>query len=197
MNIKNIFFILEEINEQILKNILKFKNISIIYNQEKVNNFDLNKIKLISKKNNIPLYLRNDVKLAIKHDLDGVYISSNNKKIIYPTNKKISFKIIGHVHNQREFFFKKKQVCDIIVVSPIFYNDKYSKNQILDILKFNLLTKDWSNSICALGGINLSNITKIKLTKSKYIGVKKFIENLKWKNPASFYTNGVFFNLLK
>ena len=179
MNIKNIFFILEEINEQILKNILKFKNISIIYNQEKVNNFDLNKIKLISKKNNIPLYLRNDVKLAIKHDLDGVYISSNNKKIIYPTNKKISFKIIGHVHNQREFFFKKKQVCDIIVVSPIFYNDKYSKNQILDILKFNLLTKDWSNSICALGGINLSNITKIKLTKSKYIGVKKFIENLK------------------
>jgi thiamine monophosphate synthase len=179
MNIKKIFFILEEINDQILKNILKFKNISIIYNQEKVNNFDLNKIKLISKKNNIPLYLRNDVKLAIKHDLDGVYISSNNKKIIYPTNKKISFKIIGHAHNQREFFFKKKQFCDIIIVSPIFYNDKYSKNQILDILKFNLLTKDWSNSICALGGINLSNITKIKLTKSKYIGVKKFIENLK------------------
>jgi hypothetical protein len=94
-------------------------------------------------------------------------------------NKKISFKIIGHAHNQREFFFKKKQVCDIIIVSPIFYNDKYSRNQILDILKFNLLTKDWSNSICALGGINLSNITKIKLTKSKYIGVKKFIENLK------------------
>jgi hypothetical protein len=31
------------------------------------------------------------------------------------------------------------------------------------------LTKDWSNSICALGGINLSNITKIKLTKSKYL----------------------------
>jgi hypothetical protein len=24
------------------------------------------------------------------------------------------------------------------------------------------------------------------------MGVKKFIENLKWKNPASFYTNGVF-----
>jgi thiamine monophosphate synthase len=108
-----------------------------------------------------------------------VYISSNNKKIIYPTNKKISFKIIGHAHNQREFFFKKKQFCDIIIVSPIFYNNKYSKNQILDILKFNLLTKDWSNSICALGGINLSNIKKIKLTKSKYIGVKKFIENLK------------------
>ena len=179
MNIKNIFFFLERINPQILKNILKFKNISVIYNQEKINNFDLIKIKLILKKNNIPLYIRNDVKLAIQFNLNGVYLSSDNKKIIYQTNKKANFKVIGHVHNQREFFFKKRQLCDILVVSPLFYNDKYSKNQILNILKFNLLTKDWSNLICALGGINLSNIKKIELTKSNYIGVKRFIETVK------------------
>jgi thiamine monophosphate synthase len=179
MSIKNIFFFLEKIDPQILKNILKFKNISVIYNQEKINNVDLNKIRLILKKNNIPLYIKNNVKLAIQFNLDGVYLSSNNKKIIYQTNKKINFKVIGHSHNQREFFFKKKQLCDILVVSPLFYNDKYSKNQILNILKFNLLTKDWSNSICALGGINLSNMKKVKLTKSSYVGVKRFIETLK------------------
>ena len=179
MNIKNIFFFLEKIDPQILKNILKFKNISVIYNQEKINNVDLNKIKLILKKNNIPLYIRNNIKLAIQFNLNGVYLSSDNKKIIYQTNKRINFKVIGHSHNQKEFFFKRKQLCDILVVSPLFYNDKYSKNQILNILKFNLLTKDWSISICALGGINLSNMKKVKLTKSNYVGVKRFIETLK------------------
>jgi thiamine monophosphate synthase len=179
MSIKNIFFFLEKIDPQILKNILKFKNISVIYNQEKINNVDLNKIKLILKKNNIPLYIKNNVKLAIQFNLDGVYLSSNNKKIIYQTNKKINFKVIGHCHNQKEFFFKRKQLCDILIVSPLFYNDKYSKNQILNILKFNLLTKDWPNPICALGGINLSNMKKVKLTKSNYVGVKRFIETLK------------------
>jgi thiamine monophosphate synthase len=179
MSIKNIFFFLEKIDPQILKNILKFKNISVIYNQEKINNIDLNKIKLILKKNNIPLYIKNNVKLAIQFNLDGVYLSSDNKKIIYQTNKKINFKVIGHCHNQKEFFFKRKQLCDILIVSPLFYNDKYSKNQILNILKFNLLTKDWPNPICALGGINLSNMKKVKLTKSNYVGVKRFIETLK------------------
>jgi thiamine monophosphate synthase len=179
MSIKNIFFFLEKIDPQILKNILKFKNISVIYNQEKINNVDLNKIKLILKKNNIPLYIKNNVKLAIQFNLDGVYLSSDNKKIIYQTNKKINFKVIGHCHNQKEFFFKRKQLCDILIVSPLFYNDKYSKNQILNILKFNLLTKDWPNPICALGGINLSNMKKVKLTKSNYVGVKRFIETLK------------------
>ena len=179
MSIKKIFFFLEKIDPQILKNILKFKNISVIYNQEKINNIDLNKIKLILKKNNIPLYIRNNIKLAIQFNLDGVYLSSDNRKIIYQTYKKKNFKVIGHAHNQREFFFKKKQLCDIFVVSPLFCNDKYSKNQILNISKYNLLTKDWSNSICALGGINLSNMKKIKLTKSNYVGVKRFIETLK------------------
>jgi thiamine monophosphate synthase len=101
------------------------------------------------------------------------------KKLFIRQIKKKNFKIIGHSHNQKEFFFKKKQLCDILVVSPLFYNDKYSKNQILNILKFNLLTKNWSNSICALGGINLSNMKKVKLTKSNYVGVKRFIETLK------------------
>jgi len=110
MSIKNIFFFLEKIDPQILKNILKFKNISVIYNQEKINNVDLNKIKLILKKNNIPLYIRNNIKLAIQFNLNGVYLSSDNKKIIYQTNKRINFKVIGHAHNQREFFFKKKQL---------------------------------------------------------------------------------------
>jgi len=33
--------------------------------------------------------------------------------------------------------------------------------------------------ICALGGINLSNMKMIKLTKSNFVGVKRFIETLK------------------
>ncbi len=52
------------------------------------------------------------------------------------------------------------------MLSPIFFNRKYSINKILRIIKFNLITLNWNCNICALGGIKLDNLKMIKLTKS-------------------------------
>jgi 2-keto-3-deoxy-6-phosphogluconate aldolase len=61
------------------------------------------------------------------------------------------------------------------MLSPIFYNNKYSINKILNPIKFNLISLNWKTEICALGGISNNNIKKIKNTKAKSIGIKSWI----------------------
>jgi 2-keto-3-deoxy-6-phosphogluconate aldolase len=61
------------------------------------------------------------------------------------------------------------------MLSPIFYNNKYSQNQILNPIKFNLISLNWKTNLCALGGINKTNIRKINLTKAMSIGVKSWM----------------------
>ena len=52
----------------------------------------------------------------------------------------------------------------------------YSKNKILEISKFNLMSLNWSSRLIALGGVKMSNFKKIKMTKSVAVGIKSFIE---------------------
>ena len=61
------------------------------------------------------------------------------------------------------------------MLSPIFYNNKYSQNQILNPIKFNLISLNWKTEVCALGGISDENTNKIKSTKVKSIGIKSWI----------------------
>ena len=89
--------------------------------------------------------------------------------------------VIGSAHNQFEYYLKQRQNCTTIMLSPIFYNDKYSNHKILNQIKFNLITLNWKTKICALGGISYKNIMLINLTKSTSIGVKSFITK---KKPA-------------
>jgi thiamine-phosphate pyrophosphorylase len=97
---------------------------------------------------------------------------------------KKNFKIIGSAHNQSEYFLKIKQGCELIILSPLFFNKKYSENRILNVLKFNLISRMWNKNLCALGGINETNIKKIKLTIANSIAFKSFIEKPKIKKPA-------------
>jgi hypothetical protein len=65
------------------------------------------------------------------------------------------------------------------MLSPLFYNKKYSKNKILRPIKFNLITNGWKSKICALGGINQKNIKEIKLlSKKTSISFKSLINEL-------------------
>ena len=57
---------------------------------------------------------------------------------------------------------KKEQGCSEIFVSPIFKKQKYKYN--LGIKKFNLMTNYLDVKIIALGGINSSNYSRLKLT---------------------------------
>jgi thiamine monophosphate synthase len=70
------------------------------------------------------------------------------------------------------------------MLSPLFYNTKYSKNKILDILKFNNFALNWKTPICALGGINFKTLKKVKLLRTTNLSYKKLIFEAKIKKPA-------------
>ena len=118
------------------------------------------KIKKHCRKRNIKFYLSNNVKLAIKLDLDGAYIPSFNKNtnhLAYSYKK--NFTIIGSAHNLKEIRIKERQGVKKIFISSLF---KKNKN-FLEINKFKLLSKMTRLDVVALGGISKKNLKKLSL----------------------------------
>jgi thiamine-phosphate pyrophosphorylase len=129
------------------------------YNQEIDEKLILN-IKNYCKKKGNKFLLSNNVKLAIKLNLDGVYIPSFNKDkrhLSYSFKKK--FIILGSAHNLYELKTKELQNVEIIFLSSIF---KKNKN-FLGIYRFKLLSLLKKNPVIALGGISNNNIKKLNL----------------------------------
>ena len=185
------YVFLEELNDIFKKNIRKFKNINIIININNINKSNLNKALSIikfSKAYKIPFYIINNYQMCIKYNAKGVFLSSNNKQLKRPLQLKKDFKTIGSVHNQLEYYKKKEQLCKKIIVSPLFYNSKYSINKILGINKFNLLTNGWKEKICALGGISASNIKRLRMTKVESFAGISFFQK---KSPLLFISKGL------
>jgi thiamine-phosphate pyrophosphorylase len=140
---------------------LKNKNKEIILN-----------IKKHCKKKKIKFYLANNVKLAIKFNLDGAYIPSFNrdtKHLAYSYKKK--FDIIGSAHNLKEIRIKEKQKVKKIVISSLF---KKNKN-FLGINKYKILSNLTQKNVVALGGISKNNIKKLRLLKNlNFAGISFF-----------------------
>jgi thiamine monophosphate synthase len=179
------YVFLEEINDLIKENLLKFRNINIIIDINGMDKKSLENQNLIikfSKRNKIPFFFKNNYQKCTKYKADGIFIDSVNKNNIKPILLKKAFEIIGSAHNQLEYKKKLQQKCEILMFSPLFYNEKYSKNKILNTYKFNLISLNWKIDLCALGGINIKTIKKIKLTKVKTISFKKLIFDPKIKN---------------
>jgi thiamine monophosphate synthase len=190
---ENFYFFTSHINEQISKNVLKFKNIAIVYNETSVNdlkNFLI--IKKFCKYNNLKLYILDNLRIAYQFNLDGIVLSHTNRRLIF-LNKitcKKEFKIIGKVHNQREYYFKKRQNCKSIILSPIFSNKKYTNNRLLGVVKFNLISNHWCENTFAMGGINSSNFKRIKETKALGICFNSFMISPEIKKPALYFRRG-------
>jgi thiamine monophosphate synthase len=175
---KKLFVFLDDINELIKINILKQHNISIIYDKQQFDNNNFEVIKKFCKDNKVELYILDNFKLAIKHKLNGVVISHNNRKTIYCGNflsRYKKFDIIGKVHNPLDYYFKQRQGCKTVIFSTIFLNEKYSLNSVRGVLKFNLISINWRVGVCPLGGINFKNYKKILLTKNKSFAIKSLI----------------------
>ena len=171
----DIYYFIEKFNLKELSNINR--TISVIYRNYKSNKYldDLLKTKAFCKKRGFKIYLSNNIKLAIKLKLDGVYLPSFNKKLKYcnaPVKK--NFKIIGSAHNINEIKIKEKQNCESVFLSPLFKTSK-SKN-FLGVVRFNLISKDTNKSFICLGGITYKNLNRIKLTKSKGIASVSWIK---------------------
>lgn len=191
---ENFYFFTNRLTNENKKNIIKFKNLSVIYiNNELTENYEefIDILKFCRNKK-IKIYYKDDVRKAIKYNLNGVYLSGSNKKflfIINNLNKKLNFKIIGGAHNQNEYFFKKKQMCEDVFFSPLFKNEKYNQSQILNICKFNLMSREWRCNLFALGGVNSSNLKKVSMTKSQGAGFISFMSDFKIKKPVYFFKN--------
>ena len=119
------------------------------------------RIKDYCKKKGLKFLLSNNIKLAIKLNLNGAYIPSFNKdkKHLSYTFKK-DFIILGSAHNIYEMKTKELQGVNAIFLSSIF---KKNKNY-LGINKFKLLSLLSKKPFIALGGISNNNLKKLKLT---------------------------------
>ena len=130
------------------------------------------RIKRYCKKKSIKFYLSNNIKLAIKLDLDGAYIPAFNKSLkhLAYTYKK-NFRIIGSAHNLKEIRIKENQNVRKIFLSSLF---KKNKN-FLGINKFKLLSKLTKKNIVVLGGISSKNKKKLSLlNQSDFAGISYF-----------------------
>ena len=151
------------------------KQTSIIYRNYLVKNIDENlilKIKKYCRKKTIKFYLSNNIKLAIKLNLDGAYIPAFDrsfKHLAYSYKK--NFKIIGSAHNLKEIRVKEFQNVEKIFLSSIF---KKNKNY-LGINKFKNLSKLTKKKVVPLGGISKDNLNKLKILKNfEFAGISYF-----------------------
>ena len=67
--------------------------------------------------------------------------------------------IIGSAHNVKEIRIKEKQKVSQIFISSIFKKEK----NYLGFYKFKILTNMTKKKIIALGGINLTNLKRLKI----------------------------------
>ena len=144
------------IDKQDKQTIIIFRNYSLKSQNEEL----IIKIKKYCKKKSLKFYLSNNIRLAIKLNLDGAYIPSFNisKKHLSFSFKK-NFLILGSAHNNKEIKIKELQKVKIIFISSLF---KPNKNY-LGINRFRLLSSLSDKKIIALGGISNKNKKQLKL----------------------------------
>ena len=132
----------------------------------------IQKINRYCKQKSIRFYLSNNIKLAIKLNLDGAYIPAFNKSLkhlAYSYKKK--FKIIGSAHNLKEIRIKENQNVNKIFLSSLF---KKNKN-FLGMNRFKLLSKLTIKDIVVLGGISEKNKKKLSLLNQyDFAGISYF-----------------------
>ena len=170
--ISQLYYFIDKFNHFELSRLSK--NINIIYRNYK-KNIDISTLILIKnycKKNRIKFFLSNNVNLAIKYHLDGVYIPAFNKQINYiKFLLPINFQIIGSAHNIKEIRTKEIQNIKKIVLSSLF---KTNKN-ILGINRFKLLSNYTKTEIIVLGGISKRNKKKLNLlNQTDFAGISFF-----------------------
>ena len=173
MHINNKYYFINKfdtntIDKQDRKTIIIYRN----YSLRNINESILLKIKKHCKKKKIKFFISNNIKLAIKLDLDGVYIPAFNKNFTHLSYSfKKDFRIIGSAHNLKEMKIKENQNVEKIFLSSLF---KKNKNY-LGINKFKNLYKLKKKKVVPLGGISKDNLNKLKILKNfEFAGISYF-----------------------
>ena len=149
-------------------------NIALIYRNynEKFNIKLLTNLKEFCKIKKRKFFLSNNIKLALKLNLDGAYIPSFNNDLKHCNyKKKKHFILLGSAHNLKQIREKERQGVDAIFLASLFNK----KKTYLGLNKFKNLSKLTKIKIIALGGINKNNLKKISLLKVYgYAGISFF-----------------------
>ena len=156
------------IDKQDKQTVIIFRN----YNSKKQNKSLIMKIHRYCKNKSLKFYLSNNVKLAIRLDLDGAYIPAFNNSLKHLTySVKKDFKIVGSAHNLKEIRIKENQKVEKIFLSSVFKNNK----NFLGINKFRNLSKLTKKDVVALGGISKKNLKKLYLLNQfEFAGISFF-----------------------
>ena len=183
---KKYFFIIESIKDINLKNIKNYDKYNIIYRNNFPENMEkLKKFRLECKLNKIQFFIANNIKLAKALKADGLYISAFNKKL-NSNYLKNNYKIIGSAHNIKEIRLKKLQGCSEIILSRLFKTNYKNKTDFLGIIKFNLFKKLIKISLTPLGGINVTNIKKLKHVDCENIALSSLIKERNFNIKRNF-----------
>ena len=143
------------IDKQDKKIIVIYRN----YNQNLDENLII-KIKNYCKKRGNKFFLSNNIKLAIKLNLDGAYIPSfNRNKNHLSYSFKKNFIVVGSSHNIYEMRTKELQKVESIFLSSLF---KKNKNY-LGINRFKLISLLTKKPVVSLGGVSKTNLKKLSL----------------------------------
>jgi thiamine-phosphate pyrophosphorylase len=166
------------------------KDVSIILRNYKktICDSEIIALKAYCKSHKRELYLVNDIKRALKHNVSGVYIPSfNNKLNLHVFSLPKNFTLLGSAHNHYQIRVKKLQGCSLVFLAPTFKVNK-TKNY-LGITKFNLLTLNYKSKFIALGGVNESTIKKVGLLRCVgYSGIS-WIKKNGLRNIRPFLNN--------
>ena len=75
------YVFLDDINISIKTNLLRLKNVNIIIDDDQIEiaSYQFQEIIKFAKKNKIPFFIKNDYRVAVKYQSNGVYLTSNNK----------------------------------------------------------------------------------------------------------------------
>ena len=180
------FLIIENIKDISLENIKKRFKFNIIYrNNKKLDDFHRLRIfRKECKSKNIKFFVANDYNLSSKLKADGIYLSAFNKDLKYLNYMKSNFIIIGAAHNIKEINLKIKQGCKYILLSRLFQVSYKPEMNYLGINRFNFYASNIFKKIVALGGINTSNINKMKIVNCDSFALMTEIK----KKPAKIFS---------
>ena len=179
------FLIIENIKDINLRNIKLINRYIIIYrNTNKIDNIDdLLKFRRDCRSKKIDFYVSNNEKLTSDLKADGLYISAHNKNLRLAKLKRSNFKIIGSAHNIKELNIKMLQGCSSIIFSRLFEVSSPFKKGFMGVIKFNLFMLSRRENLVPLGGINLSNLNKLKMVQSNSFALLSEIK----KKPAKLF----------
>ena len=164
LNIKNISYLHRSV-------CIIYRNYTSLTNLNELINF-----KNFCKKTKRKFLISNQIDLAFKLRLDGVYLPSFNKLYYLKQYQKFkNFIIIGSAHSLKEIRIKEKQNVKQIFLSPLFKTNKSDKK--LGVIKFNNLSRLTNIPVIALGGIDKFNIKQLKLINvNGFAGISYFIK---------------------